>query len=232
MPDREMGSGDLTASCGRQFVLPYRGGRPLGGVQELPVGHFAQRTREDDEHLLFDLLTDLYAQGYRPLHEEEESRRSPRVKARAFFNALLREAESREETMCDVCCANRAVDAAKTGDVARFVWNPEAETGGLANNPDAPPLESYTLTPAEWPFVLVQAETDEWHVEGKGRWRFGFDSNDMGEWIESTYLSVDIDNALGVSWSWDWLTDDLKRLLTERDRLGILRLVDGERSQA
>lgn len=95
MPDREMGSGDLTASCGRQFVLPYRGGRPLGGVQELPVGHFAQRTREDDEHLLFDLLTDLYAQGYRPLHEEEESRRSPRVKARAFFNALLREAESR-----------------------------------------------------------------------------------------------------------------------------------------
>lgn len=123
--------------------------------------------------------------------------------------------------MCDVCCAGRAVEATTAGRSYRFVWNPEPAPSKLANNPDAPPLEDYTLTPSEWPFVLVRAESYEEHVEGKGRWKFGFSDDDMTEWFDSDHLSMDIDQ-LGVSWAWDFQSNELADLILQRSKTGVI----------
>lgn len=130
--------------------------------------------------------------------------------------------------MCDVCCAAHAVESTRAGKVHRFTWNPRPAASRLANNPDAPPLSNAPDASADWPFVLVQAESDEEHFEGRGRWRFGFAEDALSPWYPTAYLSMAIDQ-LGVSWTWDWLDAELRALLLTRDQAGIEALLAQER---
>lgn len=133
--------------------------------------------------------------------------------------------EERGGRMCNVCCAMAAMEATAKGQVKRFVWDPGVQRGPLANNLDAAPLADYRLFPAEWPFVLVQAEAyrpDPPGPEGPGRFRFGFSQDDMSRWIEVDDLSFGVD-MLGVSWGWRFLDEDLQKLILARDKEGILR---------
>jgi hypothetical protein len=117
--------------------------------------------------------------------------------------------------MCEVCCADAAIEATKAGSAQRFLWATNvADAEGLMNNPLAPPLgPPADVDAATTAYLLVQAEGEE---EGSGRVRAGFEEGVYGPWIE-THDVASLLITFAVDVAWPFVPEQLRDAIQARD---------------
>lgn len=138
--------------------------------------------------------------------------------------------------MCNVCCANTAIENTTKGSWFQATWStkrPPRRRGRrpsllrsvvILNNPSAPPLDAVEVTLADLkagtePYLLVQAEGE---AEGPGRVRYGFDGETWTTWTATENVASEM---LYTDTAWPHVPKDVQDAVRQRDIAGVEMLL-------